>query len=546
MNKKQNTISCCGIIPLMLMIFTCSNCMNANAGETRSRKQALSVRVDLGSLASDAGPGMDAGLQQDSGIHSDAGASSALFSEDAISLESGSEQKRLYDLYARKIATKRIRVVRINREILKGDTYLVNLNLFQGISLSARKRVLKERGTDNYSWFGRLDDGLGTVIFTVTNGDIGGLVESGDRLMNIKTLGDGLSAIIELDKSKFGPKCMMGDEEREVIHEHVEKAGRAKSGEKEWLPVNISVQFVFTDAAKNELPNMYNEAQLAVDKMNNDAFDNSNINVMYYLSAVFNNPTYTEDTDAGCLDYLTADLNNFRNGNEGLSLAHTYRDRYDADVNVMIIDQGGDLSPPTCGGFSYQAIVEVSDLCAEPTYAGASYAFSVVDTDYIQYEATPGHEIAHLHGCLHPDSPVGSNCPSGRGFLLEEGEYKTIMVVGEEDYSHIDYFSNPDVNYQGEATGEEDVADCAQIIGATANAFSVFREPSNNLTLPAETVYNKEYRYATANNSLSTTYGQSYTIKSGATVHFQSGASGTITLKKGFKAESGAYFRAFR
>jgi len=65
--------------------------------------------------------------------------------------------------------------------------------------------------------------------------------------------------------------------------------------------------------------------------------------------------------------------------------------------------------------------------------------------------------------------------------------------------------------------------------------------PDSPMPKLPQTVYDKEFRLAQASTSIATTSGQSYTIKSGATVYFD---APIITLKKGFKAESGSHFYA--
>lgn len=123
------------------------------------------------------------------------------------------------------------------------------------------------------------------------------------------------------------------------------------------------------------------------------------------------------------------------------------------------------------------------------------------------------------------------------------------MVVGEDSYTHIDHFSNPDVTHGGGATGSETSScgheycahNCASVLNETASEISQFEIPQDNVTLPGETVNSKEFRLSIANTSIATTSGQSYTVKSGSTVVL---SAPTVTLKKGFKAEKGSHFYA--
>ena len=76
------------------------------------------------------------------------------------------------------------------------------------------------------------------------------------------------------------------------------------------------------------------------------------------------------------------------------------------------------------------------------------------------------HELGHNFGCHHDlESTGGQNWVDSAGFgHFIEGGARTIMAYYKRGYSKVNYFSNPDVSYQGQPTGVAGVTNNAAVI----------------------------------------------------------------------------------
>lgn len=172
-----------------------------------------------------------------------------------------------------------------------------------------------------------------------------------------------------------------------------------------------------------------------------------NINLAFANSAVFNKRVrvrivnYTPDFP------LTALIDNDLNTLSANVDAQLTLQQSGADVGILLTNQNYDffgrsnsLDPFTTNKF---CIAQVAFINA------VRYTFA--------------HELAHQFGCLHSD-PLTTGCPHGRN--MPNGR-NTIMANNADDNTRIQHFSNPDVIFAGEATGEDGTRNnAAQIRGA--------------------------------------------------------------------------------
>lgn len=107
--------------------------------------------------------------------------------------------------------------------------------------------------------------------------------------------------------------------------------------------------------------------------------------------------------------------------------------------------------------------------------------FCIAQVDKIdESRYTFAHELAHQFGCFH-SSDAGLLCNHGKNLLIgrhtimaNEGETLLGEAIKVPDYSRIMNYSNPDVFFSGEATGDNDGRDNAkQIRGAMCTVAAI-------------------------------------------------------------------------
>ncbi len=113
---------------------------------------------------------------------------------------------------------------------------------------------------------------------------------------------------------------------------------------------------------------------------------------------------------------------------------HGLRDRYAADVAILITDSGGG-----CG-------------IASAILANAATGFGVAKRDCATGNYTFGHEIGHLQGARHnPEADPSTNpFPYGHGYYYQPGRWRTIMSYNcPNGCTRGQFWSTPDLVING-------------------------------------------------------------------------------------------------
>ena len=191
------------------------------------------------------------------------------------------------------------------------------------------------------------------------------------------------------------------------------------------------------------------EAQLAVDAANL-AYDNSNITSRLRLVHVMDTD-YDEDTAWSYNDHVEY----LWYPNDGyMDDVLPTREIVGADFVSVLIDGRDSLgnvhicgAAPTMGPGMDNADFE-------------DYALSVVSVQCATVQWTLAHEVGHNRGCAHNREDAGNDgvytySYGHRFWDANNAGYSTVMSYNNdaEDYTHIPYFSNPDVDYEQVPTG---------------------------------------------------------------------------------------------
>jgi hypothetical protein len=108
-----------------------------------------------------------------------------------------------------------------------------------------------------------------------------------------------------------------------------------------------------------------------------------------------------------------------------------------------------------------------------------AHAFIQVTSPGSRYTFT--HEIAHLFGCKHDqaqDESLDNLEYSACALEITSIDKKTAVGQGGSDNSRIPYFSNPNVNYNGNATGVSGFANNANMILQSVSRISQYEQGS--------------------------------------------------------------------
>jgi hypothetical protein len=426
---------------------------------------------------------------------------------------------------------------------LKGDNkdivdYYVSINFdiasqldqfvlqFGDENYTVRKERFTNRGIDGYGFYAVNESNDGHILISVLGDDIQGTVKKGEDVYSIQTLGNGQYAIVRVEANQ---KEMCENLE---VFEGIE-AERHKSHDSEEIhSANISPQAIthqckirvlcfYTQNAATQAGNIRNTCLLATEE-SNQAFINSNIN--YRIELVYvGSTTYTESTD------MDTDLNRFAKTSDGyMDDVHTLRDTYAADVCVLLTHDSG----PYCGIAKGINVDAANAFCVVDSKAGCATAYY----SFI-------HEIGHLVGCRH-DTYVDPNTTPyayGHGYISPQNNWRTIMAYGNGcgGCNRVQYFSNPNISYNGLATGTTATNNNARVWNERSNTVMGFRQPSNTLTVSSTMVANSLQSDLIAKQSI-TTNG---TINISGTKAL-SLRSNTITIQPGFTIQNGASFLA--
>jgi hypothetical protein len=213
------------------------------------------------------------------------------------------------------------------------------------------------------------------------------------------------------------------------------------------------VLVVYTESAANASGSIGNLILLAQDETNT-SYSNSSISAS--VNIVLTAQVSYNEALRSYLDHV-----NFLQGTTDgeMDIIHTWRDQYEADVVVLIVNDG-----ELCGR-AYQIM------------ATANTAFAAVYYDCATGNYSFGHEIGHLQGARHENDPSGTY---EHGYVDPNCGWRTIMAtVSACADLRVQYWSNPNVTYPptGQVMGTSTSNDNARKLNETKSTIAGFRPP---------------------------------------------------------------------
>lgn len=351
-------------------------------------------------------------------------------------------------------------LVTVNLDALQQSSALIYVPSVGEIAM-ARTRTQANLREDvySYTWYGSEQGSSASAILVVRNDDVTGTIRANGQLYFVRPLTDGLHAIARMDESGFVDHDAgfsdVEDASADFYETHDVNSMLEASEPGVLGGIVIYLIVAYTPIAASEVGDIDALILLAVAETNT-SYANSNIEPRVALTHKFG----LTQNESGS---FSTDLSRLINTSDGwYDEIHPLRDAHGGDVGLMITrDYGG-----SCGLAS--SILAPNDALA---FAAASQSCA---TGYYTF----GHEIGHLQGARHNPEADGSTFPFayGHGKYYQAGSWRTVMSYNcPGGCTRVTQFSNPDVNYQGQPTGDVSTRDNARVLDETAAYIADFR-----------------------------------------------------------------------
>jgi peptidyl-Asp metalloendopeptidase len=280
----------------------------------------------------------------------------------------------------------------------------------------------------------------------------------GRSLWRIEPAGDGVHRVVELDETRM-PECGT-----KVVHSPPATAAEAAPGgpgSTKAAPTNsptVDVLVAYTTAAKNGQGGanaMVALVNLAVTE-SNQGYANSDVEQRYRLVHLVEMVGYTEVAD------FVTNLNRFHDNGDGfMDQVHTLRDQFGADACSLILN-----------GTQYCGVAY--GIMGAPSNGFAPNAFQVTSRTCTTGYYSFSHEFGHLFGAQHDKANAGNAFyPYAYGWRTTSGLWRTVMAYAPG--TRINYWSNPNKTYQGEALGVVNQAENYRALNNNKGASSQWR-----------------------------------------------------------------------
>ncbi len=317
-----------------------------------------------------------------------------------------------------------------------GSAPLAHLTLDPFSDLSLGATLTRIDPTESPAWVGTIDgDPLSEVVLVDHNGSVAGTIRTQDALYRIHSDEEGDQVVDQIAEADV-PTCS------EPLETPLDPQGEGSvNPDPPQVPdggATVDLLVVYTAAAVSSVGGesaMQALIGTAVAETN-QGYVNSGVDHRVALVHA-EQVAYSE---AG-FNWSTTLTRLKEPSDSYLNVVHTMRETYGADQVALIVDNSA-----YCG---------LAYLMTTPAPSFDGYAFSVVHhgcaTGYYSF----GHELGHNMGSTHDHDNASNGAFSySFGYQAPNAAFRTVMAYNcPGGCSRVNYWSNPAVNYGGQATG---------------------------------------------------------------------------------------------
>ncbi len=330
----------------------------------------------------------------------------------------------------------RVRQARVEVGLITSEE-TITLNLFEDVTLIAHRQPTDHPPAQAIIWFGRIEGDDQSEVTFATVGDVtAGNIRTRGLFYEVRFAGNGWHWIYQIDPLAFPDELPPLIPDGSLISPEIEHRPTINAS-----PL-IDVMVVYTPEALAGAGGdeaIQAEINLAVSETNT-GYANSEViprirlahtAEISYTETAFDWPTTLQqitDPDDGVMDEV-----------------HPQKYQHAADVVVLLVNE------------KHENICGISWVMTTPTHNG-NHAFSVVARPCATGYYTFAHEIGHNMGCYHDRANTGGMTgvfPYSYGYQAPDKAFRTIMAYNcPVNCPRINYWSNPDVLYNGQPTGK--------------------------------------------------------------------------------------------
>jgi hypothetical protein len=351
--------------------------------------------------------------------------------------------------------------------------------------LSFQVSHVEAQDPQNYTWYGQLLNGVGSAVLISENGTVYGSFQVENQTYRLYGIDKNTSALITIDNKAFDkgvcPNPLASETSLTDPEPPTHSSGRVVEC---YNPTRIL--FLVTGNARQADPNINQSAATGVAQFNNALQTSRVYGANLQMAGVVDFAFSERFADGNRMDI---EINRVVNS----SIAQQLRIQYKADV-VMILTGNGYVTTDIFG----QVTGRVYGVAAEID-AKQQNAFCLVEAGSIGNNYVFSHEIGHLYGGGHENDFSSPNLKSySHGYYFRRTRFLGIFKYRYATLMHtLDYlqyagmpsvdqvsrpsnFSNPNIEVDGCATGDNDVHNVARRMNENAARFANF-QPSTGV-----------------------------------------------------------------